>query len=217
MLQALATDALRDRREEAVDLLDRQPTESTRICVIAEELEQLGHHRRMICHRRLGEPSHLVEMISVFTNKELAPGLDRHRRGEYAARGEELRKRTDQSSEVHVVLRIARREREQLGSRQLLQPANTSPAQARVDSRHGPNPETDRPWGVSGCMQPDDEVLDERTQEWQRGEVGVATGIEIDEHDGLREGRPRGYRSVMWSRSAPAISATDGGDVEHFT
>jgi len=187
VLQALAADARRDRRNEAVDLLDRQPPENAGIRVVAEEGEQLGDHRRVVRHRRLGEPPHLVEMVAVLPNEELAAG--RRQRGEHATLVEEQRKRANHGGEVHVVLRIARSEGEQLGARETLQPANAASAQARVDAWHSLDSETDRQAGVSRCVQPDREVLDERTQERQRGEAGVETWIEIGEHDGLRKGK----------------------------
>src|SRR3990167_2911917 len=166
-------------------------------------------------HRRPGEASHLLEMIAVLLNKALASG--RRRPGENVALVEIERQRADDGGEVHVVLRISRGEGKQPGPGEVLQSASAASAQSRVDAREGPDAKKNRSPGVSAFVQPDDEALDERTQERQRREVRVTAWTDICKHDGLLEGAVTLQAPVMWSSATRRTSATDEGDARDST
>ena len=97
----------------------------------------------MVHQRRFGEPAYSLEEAAVGGDHLLAR---RRRRGvrEQTVRVEVARERADRGRQDDVILRVPRRELEELRAGEDSESMNTAPTQQRIETRHLPDAQADR-------------------------------------------------------------------------
>jgi hypothetical protein len=125
----------------------------------------------------------MVEVVAVRIDELLARSL--HRIGEDALLVEIFREGPNQCRKVDIILRIPRRQLEELNPRELIESANAVPTQRLVDARRLSDASADWKTRMSVGMKPNDECIKMRSEQRKRSEASVEPWKQLDEHSGL--------------------------------